>query len=58
LTFLVDDVDQAASQVVEAGGSFRGEIVEFTGPSGPKFRFVFMNDPEGNVIDLFTKIGG
>ncbi|MGB7859267.1 MAG: VOC family protein [Acidimicrobiia bacterium] len=56
LAFRVDDVHQAAQRVVTAGGSFQGEIVDFTGPSGRESRFVFMADPEGNIVDLWTGI--
>lgn len=55
LTFYVRDVDEAANRVVEAGGAYRGQLSEFAGPSGDSFRFVFMTDPRGNVIDLFTR---
>jgi predicted enzyme related to lactoylglutathione lyase len=54
LTFHVDDVEATAQRVLQAGGNYRGEITEFVGPSGSPFRFVFMTDPEGNVIDLFS----
>lgn len=54
LTFHVDDVDAATQRVVDAGGDFAGRVTEFMGPSGRLARFVFMTDPEGNVIDLFT----
>lgn len=56
LTFYVADVDAAAQKVVEAGGSFQGEIVELVGPSGNTSRFVFMEDPEGNTVDLMTRV--
>jgi predicted enzyme related to lactoylglutathione lyase len=55
LTFYVDDVGAVAERVVVAGGAFRGDITDFVGPSGATFRFVFMTDPEGNVIDLFSR---
>ena len=53
LTFYVDDVASAAQRVVAAGGRHLGEIIEFEGPNGGEFRFVFMTDPDGNVVDLF-----
>lgn len=56
LAFRVDDVHEAAQKVVTAGGSFKGEIVDFTGPSGRESRFVFMADPEGNIVDLWTGV--
>lgn len=57
LTFYVDDVETVARKVEGAGGSFQGEIVEFVGPSGTKSRFVFMGDPEGNTVDVVTRVG-
>ena len=57
LTFYVEDVASAADRVIGAGGAFRGEITEFEAPNGATFRFVFMTDPEGNVIDLFQAVG-
>ena len=57
LTFLVDDVEGSAEAVVAAGGSYQGEVAEFVGPSGRRSKFVFMKDPEGNVVDLFAPVG-
>ena len=56
LTFYVEDVAASAEKVVEAGGSWAGEIVDIEGPSGNTSRFVFVKDPEGNVIDLMTRV--
>lgn len=55
LTFYVEDVKAASDRVVAAGGAFMGEMTRFSGPTGGSFQFVFMTDPEGNVIDLFTQ---
>lgn len=57
LTFYVDDVEVVARSVVDAGGAYHGDVAEFEGPGGARFRSVFMCDPEGNVVDLFTKVG-
>lgn len=57
LTFYVDDLEAAVEKVIAAGGSHRGEVVEFMAAIGSPFRFVFMMDPEGNVVDLFTAAG-
>lgn len=56
LTFYVDDVHEAAERVVGAGGAYKGEIVDIGGPGGRTSRFVFMTDPEGNVVDLVTSV--
>lgn len=37
------------------GGSYLGEIVTWRAPSGNPASFVFMRDPEGNVIDLWAR---
>lgn len=55
LAFQVDDVGQAAQRVVDGGGSYLGEIVTWRAPSGNPACFVFMRDPEGNVIDLWAR---
>lgn len=57
LAFEVGDVDMAAARVISAGGAYRGVPGEFLAPSGNKIRFVFMTDPEGNVIDLYSRVG-
>jgi predicted enzyme related to lactoylglutathione lyase len=49
-------VRAAADRVKAAGGEFRGKITRFVGPSGNLAEFVFMTDPEGNIIDLFTRV--
>lgn len=56
LTFHVDSVEDTAAKVVATGGSYKGKTVEFVGPSGNTSRFVFMADPEGNTIDLVTRV--
>lgn len=57
LAFEVEDVDEAAARVISAGGAYRGVPGEFLAPSGNNVRFVFMTDPEGNVIDLYSRVG-
>lgn len=56
LAFEVDDVPTAVDRVVSAGGSSLGEIVDWKAPSGNLARFVFMRDPEGNVVDLWSRL--
>ena len=56
LTFYVDDVAASAERVVAEGGSWQGEIVDLQGSTGTTSRFVFMADPEGNTIDLMTRV--
>ncbi|MGH8946410.1 MAG: VOC family protein [Acidimicrobiia bacterium] len=55
LSFQVDDVETAAEGVVVAGGSFLGETVDWKTPSGKTARFVYLRDPEGNIVDLWSR---
>jgi glyoxylase I family protein len=58
LAFQVDDVPEAAGRVIEKGGSYLGEIATWRAPSGNLATFVFMRDPEGNLIDLWAREEG
>jgi len=55
LAFEVDDVQEAADRVIEEGGSYLGEIASWRAPSGNLSTFVFMRDPEGNLVDLWAR---
>jgi predicted enzyme related to lactoylglutathione lyase len=52
IAFAVDDVKAAREAVIEAGGGVVGEIVTMTIPDAGEITFVYMTDPEGNVIEL------
>lgn len=52
----VDDLELAIGGVIAAGGNQLGEVVEWEGPSGASARFVYMRDPEGNIIDLYSRV--
>jgi glyoxylase I family protein len=56
LAFQVDDLEAAIGKVVAAGGSQLGEVVEWQGPSGATARFVYLRDPEGNIVDLYSRV--
>ena len=56
LAFHVDDLESAIGRVLAAGGSQLGEVVEWQGPSGATARFVYLRDPEGNIIDLYSRV--
>ena len=49
---LVDDVPSAREAVLAAGGRPVGEVVTLTTASGSKVTWVYVTDPEGNVIEL------
>ena len=46
--FIVDDIDAEVTRLRHAGASFRNDIVE-----GPGGRQILLQDPSGNVVELF-----
>ena len=52
IAFCVGDVEAARSAVIEAGGGPVGEVVTMTNAAGRKLTWVYVTDPEGNVIEL------
>ena len=46
--FVVDDIDAEVQRLRAAGASFRNEIL--TGPGGKQ---ILLEDPSGNVVELF-----
>lgn len=46
--FVLDDLDAEVSRLREAGASFRNDVV--TGPGGSQ---ILLEDPSGNVVELF-----
>lgn len=46
--FVVDDLDAEMARLSEAGATFRNPVVE-----GPGGRQVLLQDPSGNVVELF-----
>lgn len=46
--FVVDDIDAEVAQLRDAGAGFRNDIVE-----GPGGRQILLQDPSGNVVELF-----
>lgn len=52
IAFSVADVEAARSAVIAAGGSPVGEVVTMTNAAGQKLTWVYVTDPEGNVIEL------
>jgi catechol 2,3-dioxygenase-like lactoylglutathione lyase family enzyme len=45
---IVDDIDAEVSRLRDAGARFRNDIVE-----GPGGRQILLQDPSGNVVELF-----
>jgi catechol 2,3-dioxygenase-like lactoylglutathione lyase family enzyme len=46
--FIVDDIDAEVARLRDAGSTFRNDIV--TGPGGKQ---ILLEDPSGNVVELF-----
>jgi catechol 2,3-dioxygenase-like lactoylglutathione lyase family enzyme len=46
--FVVDDIDAEVARLRDAGGRFRNDVV--VGPGGKQ---VLLEDPSGNVVELF-----
>lgn len=52
IAFVVDNVAAARETVLAAGGQPVGEIVTLTTATGSKVTWVYVTDPEGNVLEL------
>ncbi len=52
LAFEVDDVEAARDEVTAAGGDCVGELVTVDIPDAGIITFIYMTDPEGNIIEL------
>ena len=52
LAFVVDDVPAAREAVIAAGGKAVGEVVTLTNAIGKRLTWVYVTDPEGNVLEL------
>jgi catechol 2,3-dioxygenase-like lactoylglutathione lyase family enzyme len=50
--FIVDDLDTEVGRLRDAGASFRNDVVE--GPGGKQ---ILLQDPSGNVVELFQPAG-
>ena len=50
--FIVDDIDTEVARLRDAGGTFRNDIVE--GPGGKQ---ILLQDPSGNIVELFQPAG-
>jgi len=52
IAFEVNDVEQSMAEVLNNGGTKLGEIVESKIEGVGNLRFVYLADPEGNIIEL------
>ncbi|TKR29840.1 VOC family protein [Luteimonas gilva] len=55
IAFIVDDVPAAREAVLAAGGKSIGEVVTLTNALGKRLTWVYVTDPEGNVIELQSR---
>jgi predicted enzyme related to lactoylglutathione lyase len=55
IAFVVDDVSAARESVLAAGGGAVGEVVTLTNAAGVRLTWVYVTDPEGNVIELQSR---
>jgi catechol 2,3-dioxygenase-like lactoylglutathione lyase family enzyme len=52
IAFVVDDVAAARQAVLTAGGRSVGEVVTLTNALGKRLTWVYVTDPEGNILEL------
>ena len=52
LAFSVDDVPAILKKVIECGGKALGEIVQRDIPGYGAITFVYVTDPEGNIVEI------
>ena len=50
--FIVDDIDAEVARLREDGASFRNDVI-----SGPGGKQILLEDPSGNVVELFQPAG-
>jgi catechol 2,3-dioxygenase-like lactoylglutathione lyase family enzyme len=55
IAFVVDDVPAAREAVLAAGGRPLGEVVTLTNAAGARLTWVYVTDPEGNVLELQSR---
>jgi predicted enzyme related to lactoylglutathione lyase len=55
IAFIVDDVSAAREAVLAAGGHAVGEVVTLTNAVGARLTWVYVTDPEGNVLELQSR---
>ena len=51
LSFQMDNINDALSEIIQAGGTQIGQITDFGTPDKP-YLIAYARDPEGNVLEL------
>ena len=52
IAFEVDDVDQAFDMAIKNGGQLLGEVTEKAVDGVGVLKFVYLRDPEGNIVEI------
>jgi len=52
IAFAVDDIEAARDAVIAAGGGIVGKLVSVDIPGAGRITFVYVTDPEGNILEL------
>lgn len=52
IAFMVSDVEAARNAVIDAGGGTIGKLVSLEVTGAGTVTFVYVTDPEGNIIEL------
>jgi predicted enzyme related to lactoylglutathione lyase len=55
IAFVVDNVQDARDAVLAAGGRAVGDVVTLTNAMGKQLTWVYVTDPEGNVLELQSR---
>jgi len=58
LGFAVDDVDAALAAVIAAGGAALGQPTTLSVEGAGALCFVYVRDPEGNILELQSPVHG
>jgi len=55
IAFVVDNVAAAREAVLAAGGHAVGEVVTLTKALGKQLTWVYVTDPEGNILEIQSR---
>ena len=52
VAFKVENISDTINEILENGGTKLGSLVDVNIEGRPPFQFIYMRDPEGNIIEL------